>query len=141
ILTARRSIGAGRPSVSSQTKPRRESNLRHALNSKRTEEKMEAQARSLHPLVAGAAVAVIVAGGVAVAAITGYLPGSKAEIAPEKAIVSHPAKPVQPKQHGAAAFHDCRRIVEGKAVDVPGKGTGIGAVAGGVGGAEVGPQL
>ena len=54
---------------------------------------MEAQARTrLHPLVAGAAVAVIVAGGVAVAAITGYLPGSKAEIALEKAVVSHPAK-------------------------------------------------
>jgi len=38
---------------------------------------MEAQARRLHPLVAGAAVAVILAAGVAVAAITGYLPGSK----------------------------------------------------------------
>ena len=94
---------------------------------------MEAQARTrLHPLVAGAAVAVIVAGGVAVAAITGYLPGSKAEMAPEKAIVSHPAKPAQQKQHVAAACHDCGVIVEVKAVDVPGKGSGIGAVAGGV---------
>jgi len=103
---------------------------------------MEAQAKTrLHPLVAGAAVAVIVAGGVAVAAITGYLPGSKAEMAPEKAVVSHPAKPAQPKQHVAAVCHDCGVIVEVKAVDVPGKGSGIGAVAGGVGGAVVGHEI
>jgi outer membrane lipoprotein SlyB len=107
----------------------------------------------LHPLVAGAAVAVIVAGGVAVAAITGYLPGSKAEIAPEKAVVSQPGKPAQSKQHVAsakpseskqhvaAACHDCGVIVEVKEVDVPGKGSGIGAVAGGVGGAVVGHEI
>jgi len=105
------------------------------------EDKMEAQARGLHPLVAGAAAAVILAAGVAVAAITGYLPGSKADVAPQKALTSHSAKPAQPRQQVAAACHDCGVIVEVKEVEVLGKGTGIGAVAGGVGGAVVGHQI
>src|SRR5204862_2841113 len=96
---------------------------------------------SLHPLMAGAAVAVIIAAGVAVAAITGHLPGSNAETAPEKTVVTQPAKHVPAKQHVAAACHDCGVIVEVKAVDVAGKGTGIGAVAGGVGGAVVGHEI
>ncbi len=107
---------------------------------------MEAQARKIHPLVAGASVAVIVAAGVAVAAITGHLPGSKAEVAPEQT-VSKAARVSQPRQHVASAqpvehvpakCHDCGVIVDVKEVEVPGKGTGIGAVAGGVGGAVVG---
>jgi outer membrane lipoprotein SlyB len=94
---------------------------------------MEAQAvRRLHPLVAGAAAAVIIAAGVAVAAITGHLPGSKAEIAPKAA---------QSKQHVAAACRDCGVIVGVNAVDVPGKGTGVGAVAGGVAGAVIGHEI
>src|SRR5438552_4828507 len=70
-----------------------------------TEEKMEEQTKTrLHPLLAGAAVAVIIAAGVAVAAITGYLPGSNAEMAPE----AKPATPqashlAQQRQHLAAA--------------------------------------
>ena len=97
---------------------------------------MEAQARKIHPLVAGASVAVIIAAGVAVAAITGHLPGSKAEMAPEQAATAphSPARPV----HTPAKCHDCGVIVEVKEVEVPGKGTGVGAVAGGVGGAIVG---
>lgn len=109
---------------------------------------MEAQPRkNLHPLIAGAAVAVIVAAGVAVAAITGNLPGSKAEngATAEKAAA-------QPKQHVASArpatdhkpvavCKDCGVIVEVKEVNVPGKGSGIGAVAGGVGGAVVGHEI
>src|SRR5260221_8347775 len=99
---------------------------------------METQARtSLHPLMAGAAVAVIIAAGVAVAAITGHLPGSKAETA----VVSQPAKHVPAKQHVAAACHDCGVIVEVKAVDVAGKGTGIGAGARRVGGAVIGHEI
>src|SRR5258708_11418330 len=99
---------------------------------------METQARTnLHPLMAGAAVAVIIGPGVAVAAITGHLPGSNAETA----VVSQPAKHVPAKQHVAAACHDCGVIVEVKAVDVAGKGTGIGAVAGGVGGAVIGHEI
>ena len=110
---------------------------------------MEAQGtHRIHPLMAGAAVAVIIAAGVAVAAITGHLPGSKADTAPAQPVTS--AKPQ--KQHVAAAkpasehkpvaiCKECGTIVEVKEVDVPGKGTGIGAVAGGVGGAVVGHQI
>ena len=59
---------------------------------------MEAQKTKLHPLVAGAAAAVIVAAGVAVAAITGVLPGSKAEIAPT---------PVQDDEHTSGYDRGC----------------------------------
>ena len=108
---------------------------------------MEPQKTRLHPLVAGAAAAVIVAAGVAVAAITGVLPGSKAEMAP-----TPEAKSVQPaKTHVATAqtaqhkpvsvCHDCGVILEVKEVEVLGKGTGMGAIAGGVGGAVIGHQI
>ena len=96
--------------------------------------------------MAGAAAAVIVASGVAVAAITGYLPGSKAEKAPEKPHAT------ASKQHLASAkpaadsakvkpCAECGVIVEVKEVDVLGKGTGVGAVAGGVAGAVVGHEI
>ena len=114
---------------------------------------MEGQERKgIHPLIAGASVAVIIAAGVAVAAITGYLPGTNAD-APEKAPVAQQGKPAQQKQHVAAAkpssstphpaavCRDCGVIVEVKEVNVPGKGSGIGAVAGGVGGAVVGHEI
>jgi outer membrane lipoprotein SlyB len=94
----------------------------------------------VHPLVAGASVAVIIAAGVAVAAITGNLPGSKADTAPTQPFVSHSAKPT--KEHKPVAIcKECGTIVEVKEVDVLGKGTGIGAVAGGVGGAVIGHQI
>ena len=110
---------------------------------------MEAAARRIHPLVAGASVAVIIAAGVAVAAITGYLPGTKADVDTKPVVSSQPAKPAQQKhvataaetRHVAAVCHDCGTIVEVKEVEVAGKGTGIGAVAGGVGGAVVGHQI
>lgn len=112
---------------------------------------MEEQAKSrLHPLLAGAAVAVIIAAGVAVAAITGYLPGSNAEMAPtDKASApqaSHPAAQrhvaaAQPAHHAAPVCHDCGVIMEVKEVEVMGKGTGIGAIAGGVGGAVLGHEI
>jgi len=112
---------------------------------------MEEQAKArLHPLLAGAAVAVIVAAGVAVAAITGYLPGSNAEMAPsDKASAPQAsqrqhvaaAKPAEQRQHVAAVCHDCGTIMEVKEVDVLGKGTGMGAVAGGVGGAVLGHEI
>ena len=97
---------------------------------------MEAQAigNRIHPLVAGASVAVIVAAGVAVAAITGHLPGSNADTAPSRAMTAPQPKPV-------ALCKDCGTIVAVKEVDVPGKGTGIGAVAGGVGGAVIGHEI
>jgi outer membrane lipoprotein SlyB len=111
---------------------------------------MEAQQKTgLHPLMAGAAVAVIIAAGVAVAAITGYLPGSKAEMAPEgkPAAPQASAHPGAAKQHVASAkpvaavCTECGVIEEVKEVDVLGKGSGVGAVAGGVGGAVVGHEI
>lgn len=121
---------------------------------------MEAQAGNrIHPLVAGAAVAVIIAAGVGVAAITGYLPGSSADgsstqpkaATPEKPAVAQ-SKLVQPRQQVASAkpatepkpvtvCKECGVIVEVKEVEVAGKGTGIGAVAGGVGGAVIGREI
>src|SRR3954470_15717085 len=100
---------------------------------------MEALAiNRIHPLVAGASVAVIVAAGVAVAAMTGHLPGSKADTAPMQPMTS--ARPAA--QHKPLALcKACGTIVEVKEVDVAGKGTGIGAVAGGVGGAVIGHQI
>src|SRR5258708_32014704 len=134
----RKSKRLGRSSVSSQTSMAGASRLRLQRFFVTTEETMETQARkNLHPLMAGAAVAVIIAAGVAVAAITGHLPGSKAETA----VVSQPAKHVPAKQHVAAACHDCGLIVEGKAVDLARKSPGIGAVARGGGRAVIGHEI
>jgi outer membrane lipoprotein SlyB len=114
---------------------------------------MEAQAGNrIHPLVAGAAVAVIIAAGVGVAAITGHLPGSNADSTPAQPIVSTAPKPAQQKQHVASAkpaheakpvtvCKECGVIVEVKEVEVAGKGSGLGAVAGGVGGAVLGHEI
>ena len=110
---------------------------------------MEGQKTRLHPLVAGAAAAVIVAAGVGVAAITGVLPGSKADSAPQPAPQAKTAQPArthvaaaQPAQHKPVPVcRDCGVIVEVKEVEVLGKGTGLGAIAGGVGGAVIGHQI
>jgi outer membrane lipoprotein SlyB len=131
---------------------------------------MEAgQKSTIHPLVAGASVAVIIASLVGVAAMTGHLPGSNAEKAADvPAPVATPPVAVAPpetaqhksatpdgarKQHVAAATPapvaqakhavcaDCGVVTEVKEVTVKGEGTGLGAVAGGVAGAVVGSQI
>src|SRR5271154_7134203 len=59
---------------------------------------MEAGQKSrIHPLAAGAAVAVIIASAVGVAAMTGHLPGSNAEpaVAPQVAVAPPPVAAVQ----------------------------------------------
>ena len=116
----------------------------------------------LHPLVAGAAAAVIIASAVGVAAMTGNLPGSKAEDAdkapapqaaapaqqaaapasaakPQAAKPAHSAsKPVQVASaapaHSRAVCAACGTVVDVKEVVVKGEGSGVGAVAGGVAG-------
>lgn len=112
----------------------------------------------LHPLVAGAAAAVIIASAVGIAAMTGNLPGSKAQNAePPQAPVSktgepvaqavqpvakahQPAKPVQvasaAKSVAQAKPHcaNCGVVLGVKEVEVKGEGSGVGAVAGGVAG-------
>ena len=108
---------------------------------------MEQATNRIHPLVAGAAVAVIIAAGVAVAAVTGNVPGSKADSTSAQAQKPEPQKPQVASARPASEprpvslCKSCGTIVEVKEVDVPGKGTGIGAVAGSVGGAVVGRQI
>ena len=90
----------------------------------------------LHPLVAGAAAAVIVASAVGVAAVGGYLPGSKAA-QQESAKVAKAA--VHTKK--ASVCTQCGVVVGVKEQEVMGKGTGVGAVAGGVAGAVIGHEI
>jgi outer membrane lipoprotein SlyB len=95
----------------------------------------------LHPLVAGAAAAVIIVSAVAVAAIGGYLPGSKADSSNSPAATSQaPAKSKTPVRV-AAVCTECGVVVSVNEVDVMGKGTGVGAVAGGVAGAVIGHEI
>ena len=117
----------------------------------------------LHPLVAGAAAAVIIASAVGVAAVTGNLPGSKAQnsepqqpAAPAaqapaakapvaKAhqatkpmqVASAPTSLAQAKPHCAA----CGVVVDVKEVTVKGEGSGVGAVAGGVAGGVIAHEV
>ena len=126
----------------------------------------------IHPLVATAAVAVIVLSAAGVAAITGVLPGSKGATeptampasapapAPTAKVESHKVKPKHkvvrhaavPKRAEAAAkpaqvaaakppCPDCGVIEAVREVDVRGKNTGVGAVAGGVIGGVAGHQV
>jgi outer membrane lipoprotein SlyB len=90
--------------------------------------------RKLNPLIAGAAVAVMVFSMVGIAAITGMLPGAlshkSAEIAPGA---------VQDSRLAACAA--CGTVDSIRPVEVHGEATGLGAVAGGLTGAVVGHQL
>lgn len=113
----------------------------------------------LHPLVATAAVGVILACAAAVAAITGVLPGWAQKSDQQAAQVPPPPPPQAqvkpaapaPAQHRAqvasaqpvAKAHcaSCGVVVDVKEVDVKGEGSGLGAVAGGVVGAVVGNQF
>ena len=74
---------------------------------------METEQKSrIHPLAAGAAVAVIIASAVGVAAMTGHLPGSKAEpaAAPQVAVAPPPvaAVPSESAEHRAAREQGAR---------------------------------
>ncbi|TAK51304.1 MAG: glycine zipper 2TM domain-containing protein [Betaproteobacteria bacterium] len=128
---------------------------------------METQTKSkIHPLVATAAVAVIVLCAVAVAAITGHLPGTSAQKsatesaapitapAPTAAAPAPKAKPAQPKVAQAsppkrqtaaaqpkAVCTNCGTVTGVSEVEVKGEGSGLGAVAGGVAGAVLGSQV
>ena len=90
-------------------------------------------ARRLNPLVAGAAVAVMLFSVLGIAAITGMLPGA---ISQKGADVSR--GPVDPR---AAVCPSCGTVESIRPVEVHGEATGLGAVAGGVTGAVVGHQM
>jgi len=110
----------------------------------------------LHPLVASAAIGVILACAAAIAAITGVLPGwaqkSEEQPQPVSAAQSAGAPIPPPPPHRAqvasapppvAKAHcaSCGVVVDVKEVEVKGQGSGLGAVAGGVVGAVVGNQF
>ena len=80
----------------------------------------------IHPLVAGAAVSIIVLSGVGVAALTGHLPGTRAVEAP-----------VTKKE----TCMDCGVVVAVRQSEKKGEGTGVGAVVGGVAGAVLGREI
>jgi len=84
----------------------------------------------IHPLVAGAAVSIIVLSGVGVAAMTGYLPGTRAVESPEL-----------PKEIVKPACTDCGVVVSVRQSEKKGEGTGVGAVVGGVAGAVLGREI
>lgn len=96
----------------------------------------------IRPLVAVAAVSVIIASGVGVAAMTGYLPRTEAkqESASAGATVVAP-KPAPQVATPRAGCRNCGVVKEVKEVVVKGETTGVGAVAGGVVGAVVGNQF
>ena len=86
---------------------------------------MRSKRKRIHPLMAGAAASVIVLSLTGVAAMTGYLPGTKA----------------WQEAREEARCPDCGVVVAVREVEVKGKGTGLGAVAGGVAGAVVGREI
>jgi outer membrane lipoprotein SlyB len=89
--------------------------------------------RRLNPLVAGAAVAVMLFSLVGIGAMTGMLPGALSQ----KNTDGLPGA-VAPK---AAACSSCGTVESIRSIEVRGEATGVGAVAGGVTGAVVGHQM
>ncbi|SAI66316.1 Surface antigen [Bordetella ansorpii] len=119
--------------------------------------------RGLHPLIATAAVSVIVLCAVAVAAIAGWLPGSSADRSPaEQAALREPGQPPQPGPQQPAkgqaqgktparaaaaqppACAACGTVESVRTVQVPVRNNSnniVGTVAGGVVGGVVGNQI
>lgn len=123
-----------------------------------TEQKIETVARrSLHPLLAIAAVAVAATALIAAAQFLWQAQteamnrhaGQRAVAATgkgsgptERAAPAHRAQPAQSERRAAApACNDCGVVVAVREVKQPGQATGVGAVAGGVVGGVVGNQF
>jgi outer membrane lipoprotein SlyB len=115
---------------------------------------METMQKSrIHPLAAGAAIAVIIASAVGVAAMTGHLPGSSAEntSAPQIAVSPPPVASARRQQVAAASQStlaqtrpvcaNCGVVEAVNAVQHKGEGGVVGIVGGGVAGALVGSQI
>lgn len=125
------------------------------------------ETKRTHPLLITAAVAVILASGIAIASMTGLLPNSQANMsdqeiaqmeekarleedakakeaaAAKKAAATHSHKPAYkpaPVQT-AAICNNCGRVVEVRQTRIQGEGSGVGAVAGGVVGGLLGNQV
>ena len=122
----------------------------------------------IHPLAAGAAVAVIIAAGVATAAMMGWLPGSNAQKSDQQSLSASgstgastpaaqgsggpapaPAAKHAPMRMAAAPTMaqqksrcaDCGTVMDVKAIEIKGQGSGGGALAGGAAGALLGHEL
>lgn len=106
----------------------------------------------IHPLMAGAAASVIVLSGVGVAALTGYLPGSRAvesvesqkdAVAEKQALPQNETVPQKPAvaRPSRRSCADCGVVVAVRESEKKGEGTGAGAVIGGVAGAVVGREI
>ena len=91
----------------------------------------------IHPLMAVAAASVIVLSGVGVAAITRALPGTN-ETTKQTTVAATKQTPVASTKKTCT---DCGVVVAVKEVEEQGKGTGLGAVVGGVAGAVVGHEI
>lgn len=122
------------------------------------------ETKRTHPLIITAAVAVILASGIAIASMTGLLPSNNAnmsdqeiaqmeeearleeeakakEEAAAKKAASKPAASKPAPVQTASTCSTCGRVVEIRQRTVQGEGTGIGAVAGGVVGGLLGNQI
>jgi outer membrane lipoprotein SlyB len=122
------------------------------------------ETKRTHPLIITAAVAIILACGIAIASMTGLLPNSQANMSDEEiaqmeeearleeeakakeeaAAKKAAAKPAASKPapvQTAATCSTCGRVVEVRQRTIQGEGSGIGAVAGGVVGGLLGNQI
>lgn len=106
----------------------------------------------MSPLMAGAAVSVIIASMVGVAAITGLLPSAnsqKQEAGANAPAASTPASAAastsearrERQRQFAQSCANCGTVEAVRTIELKGEGTGLGAVAGGVTGAVIGNQM
>jgi len=102
----------------------------------------------MNPLMAGAAISVIIASMVGVAAITGVLPSANSQKQEAAGKVPETAAPAvtsearrERQRQFAQSCANCGTVEAVRTVELKGEGTGLGAVAGGVTGAVIGNQM
>jgi outer membrane lipoprotein SlyB len=113
---------------------------------------MQTATTRLHPLLAAAAVSLIVLSGAGVAAMTGMIPVTKSQdssaipsevVEPIAPAISHPTAPAKPKPvaRKAAPAGQLATVESVREVKQPGEAKGAGAIAGGVVGGVLGNKL
>jgi len=105
---------------------------------------MKTGSSGIHPLLAMAALAVIVFSIAGTAAIFGRIPGAEsksAEVSTQNAIGGNTQNAVATRAAAPAPCTDCGVIESIRAVQVAGNTSGLGAAAGGVTGAILGNQI
>lgn len=119
-----------------------------------TSEHAAPRAPLLYPVLLAAGISVIIASLLGIAAITGLLPSAQSQSSaalPEKAVPAQPAKvaasasPSRPAADGRsrpeAPCATCGVVESVRMIEVPGEGSGLGAVAGGVVGGLLGNRV